>query len=83
MKANHYTEAAQAVADDLALAEASGECFYTAELHRLRGELSLCPSVARNLDAKASFRRAIAIAKQQGAGTIERRAWQNLRQLMG
>jgi predicted ATPase/DNA-binding winged helix-turn-helix (wHTH) protein len=81
MKAGNYVEAAQAVADGLALAEASGECFYAAELHRLRGELSLHSSVGHDLDAKSSFREAIVIARKQGAGAIELRARQTLRQL--
>jgi predicted ATPase/DNA-binding winged helix-turn-helix (wHTH) protein len=83
MKAGHHTEAAWAVTEGLALAEASGECFYAAELHRLRGELSLYPSPnGRNRNAELSFQKAIAIARQQGAHALERKARRNLQRLV-
>jgi predicted ATPase len=81
LRAGHHAKAAQAVADGLALAEASGERFHAAELHRLQGELTLCLSSGRSCDAKASFQRAITIARQQGARALERKASQSLRQL--
>jgi hypothetical protein len=39
------------------------------------------PSLGNTLDAEASFTKAIAIARQQGARAIELKARQNLRQL--
>ena len=63
---------------DLHLAEASGERFYSAELYRLQGALCVHPSAGRKGDAEASLRKAIAIAQQQGAHTLERRARQSL-----
>jgi DNA-binding winged helix-turn-helix (wHTH) protein/tetratricopeptide (TPR) repeat protein len=81
-KACRYAEAMRTVADGLALTEATGEYFYTAELHRLQGEISHHPSVGRSQDAKISFKVAIAIAQQQGALTLERRARQSLGNLV-
>ena len=83
MKAGHHTEAARAVTEGLSLAEASAECFYAAELHRLRGELSLYPSPnGRNRNAELSFQKAIAIARQQRARALERKARRNLQRLI-
>ena len=78
MKAGHHAEAMRAVVDALALADSSGERFYAAELHRLRGLLYAHPSLGRRSDAEASLREAIAIARQQGAGALERRARSSL-----
>lgn len=84
LKAGFHAEAIEAVTDGLALAEATGECFYAAELHRLQGELSLYPpSNNRNCNAELSFQKAIAIARQQGARTLERKSRENLQQLAG
>ena len=81
LKAGHHAEAMEAVADGIALAEATGERFYAAELHRLQGELSRYPSVSRNRNTKNSFEKAIAIARQQGAHTLERSAHQSLAEI--
>jgi predicted ATPase len=82
LKAGLHAEAMKAVADGLALVEASGECFYAAELHRLHGELNLYPSSDdRDHNARASFLNAITIARQQGARTLERKAKKSLQQL--
>jgi predicted ATPase len=81
LKAGHHPKAMEAVAEGIALTEVTGECFYSAELHRLRGEISLHSSIGRNRHAEASFQKAIAIARRQGARTLERRAHQSLRHL--
>lgn len=39
MKAGHHDDAMTAVDEGVALVEASGERYYSAELHRLHGEL--------------------------------------------
>ena len=74
MKAGHHAEAMKAVQEGIALAEARGERYYDAELHRLHGELLARLSSERKQQAEASFRVAIEIAKEQGAGTLERKA---------
>jgi predicted ATPase len=89
-------------AEALALAEATGERFYEAELHRLRGELLLRqeagadrpspaePAGARPHDpdpsglaeAEACFRRALDVARRQGAKSLELRAALSLARLL-
>ncbi|WP_166363478.1 adenylate/guanylate cyclase domain-containing protein [Pseudomonas akapageensis] len=77
----------KAVADALAMVNRTGEHFYEAELHRLKGALTLqCPGQDR-LDssvwqeAQACFQTAISIARQQGAKSFELRATVSLAQL--
>lgn len=74
-----HAEAMQAVEDGLAMVEATGERFYSAELHRLRGELLARPPHEDKNKAQAAFRAAIKIAKQQGAATLEHKAYASLR----
>jgi predicted ATPase len=78
MEAGHRTEAMKAVEGGITLAEAHGERYYDAELHRLRGELLARPPHGQKVKAAASFRAAIKIAKLQGAGTLERKATESL-----
>ncbi|MEN3270171.1 BTAD domain-containing putative transcriptional regulator [Pseudonocardia sp.] len=67
-------EAALAAAEEaLAEVEATGERFYEADLHRLRGEaLALLPGRAQ--EAESSLRRAVAVAESQQAISLQRRA---------
>ena len=85
-------EAAQSLSDALALAEKNGEHFFDAELHRLKGELTLQKlSVASNqlsvtntppnTEAEACFLKAIGIARQQQAKSLELRATMSLARL--
>jgi DNA-binding winged helix-turn-helix (wHTH) protein/predicted ATPase len=74
LKAGHYVDAMKAVEDGLAMAEATGEHFYSAELHRLRGELLARPPHGQKRMAEAAFQTAIKIAKKQGAMTLEHKA---------
>jgi predicted ATPase len=79
MKSGHHAEAMKAAEEGIALAEASGERYYDAELHRLRGEMLASSPNGGKQQAEASFRVAIKIAKEQGARTLERRAHDSLR----
>lgn len=83
LKAGHHAEAMKAVEEGLAIAEATGECFYSAELHRLRGELWARPPYGEKRKAAASFRAAIKLAKQQGATALEHKANESLRRWFG
>ncbi len=58
IKAGQHAEAMKAVEDGLAIAEATGERFYGAELHRLHGELLAHPSIGQKRKAQAAFRAA-------------------------
>jgi predicted ATPase len=71
------------VRDAIALAEVSGERYYTAELHRLHGELLVRPPHAQKRRAEASFRTAIRVAKEQGAAALQRRANESLHRWFG
>jgi DNA-binding winged helix-turn-helix (wHTH) protein/predicted ATPase len=75
LKAGHHVEALKAVEQGLAMAER----FYTAELHRLHGELLARPPHQERRKAEAAFRTAITIAKEQGARALEHRANESLR----
>ncbi len=58
-------EALERTAEALAIAERKGgERWYAAELHRLRGELSLRAALAAS-DCEQHFRRAIEVARGQ------------------
>ena len=63
----------------LAESEATGEAFWLAELHRLRGEVLLREGSDRAMDARAAFERALSVARSQGAGVVERRVADSLR----
>jgi DNA-binding winged helix-turn-helix (wHTH) protein/predicted ATPase len=72
LKAGHCSLAMQAVEDGLAPKD--GERYYTAELHRLRGELLARRSPGDAAEAQASFCVAVELAKQQGAAALEQKA---------
>jgi predicted ATPase len=79
IKAGQPSEAMKAVEEAISLVETTGERFYSAELHRLRGELLAQASIGQCEEAKAEFKRAIKIATQQGAVSLERKARDSLR----
>ncbi len=72
-----------ALADGLALMDATGEAFHGAELHRLQGEYLLRQGGAEGAgaDAEACFRQALALARQQRAKSLELRAAMSLTRL--
>ncbi|MBI2468969.1 MAG: AAA family ATPase, partial [Candidatus Rokubacteria bacterium] len=72
--------AVDVVAEALAAVETSGERFYAAELHRLRGELLFATRHDRAEVARC-FETALEIARQQGALALERRALRSLGQV--
>jgi class 3 adenylate cyclase/predicted ATPase len=64
----------KAVDDALSLVERTGVRWIEADLHRLRGELLAAGAEPRLLEAEACFRRALAVAREQGALMWELRA---------
>ena len=76
-----------AVTDALAMVNRTGERFYEAELYRLKGALTLqCQREDRQdssmrQEAEACFHKAISVARQQGAKSLELRASVSLAQL--
>jgi predicted ATPase len=75
-------EGINALHEALAQADQTGERFYAAELHRLRGELLLKQDDSKTSDALASFERAIEIARNQNARSWELRATASLARLL-
>jgi predicted ATPase len=67
--------------DALARAQRSGERMYLAELHRLRGQALLAGSPVRSAEARAALDAAVAVAREQGAALLERRAAEDLGRL--
>jgi predicted ATPase len=65
----------------LTLAETTGERWYEAELHRLKGELLLQQSSDNHLEAEACFHHAIDIARNQQAKSFELRTVTSLARL--
>jgi adenylate cyclase len=62
------------VAEALEIAQGTGERWYEAELHRLRAELLLQGGYSETADAETGLRRALALAREQGARHLELRA---------
>jgi len=73
MKHGRLEVAGEALAEGLALVRKTGECWFEAELHRLRGELALRGGAPANT-ATACFRQAARVARRQGARLLELRA---------
>ena len=69
------------LAEALTLMESSGERFYEAELHRLKGALLLQQHSDNQAEAETCFHQAIAIAQNQQAKSLELRATTSLARL--
>src|SRR5262249_1586965 len=96
-KAVQVEEGLAALAEALEVVDKSGERFYEAELYRLKGKLTLVQSRVQRLassvgnpqsafrnpqsEAEACFHKAIAIARRQGAKSLELRAVMSLSRL--
>jgi class 3 adenylate cyclase/predicted ATPase len=72
-------EALELLKDALASAEVSGERWWQAELHRLRGRLLAAPG--QHEESEACFRRAIEVSSGQRARLLELRAGTSLARL--
>jgi len=62
------------IAEALSVAERTGERFYEAELHRLRGDLLARSEMANEAEAIASYQGALEVARSQSAKSLELRA---------
>jgi len=71
-----------ALAEALTLVDSSGERFYEAELHRLKGELLLQGSSENSTEAETCFQQAVSIARSQQAKSWELRAATSLARLL-
>ena len=81
--ARKIEEGLAALDDALATAAASGETSWSAEIHRLRGELTGRLPHPDPAKAEDSFRTALAIAREQGTRGYELRAATSLARLWG
>ena len=70
-----------AIAEAFAFADESGERWWEADLHRLKGELLLARSTSNSGNAEACFRRALEVARGQSAKAFELRAATSLARL--
>ncbi|MFQ5946574.1 MAG: AAA family ATPase, partial [Anaerolineae bacterium] len=80
-KAGQTDEAQQALAEALTVARNSGERYWEAELHRLAGMLLLAGSNNDPAEAEACFKKAIDVARTQGARSLELRTATSLARL--
>lgn len=80
-KTGEGTQGADLVGEGLALVEQTGERWFEAELHRLRGELLLALPRADRTEAEACFHRALWVAREQDARLWELRAGASLARL--
>jgi predicted ATPase len=84
-KAGHAEVGLETLAEALDLVACKGERYYVPELYRLKGELLLRRSAALpDCEAEAAkdcFHQAIAMARQQGARSLEQRAATSLARL--
>jgi predicted ATPase len=79
--AGRRTEALAVADEALAEAEAVGERFYEADLHRVRAELLADVEPTRAADVHESLARSLAVARVQRARALQRRAEGSLRRL--
>ncbi len=80
-KDRQVEEGLQTLAEALALTDRSGESWYKAELHRLKGELLLQQSPDNQTEAETCFHQALSIARNQQAKSLELRAATSLARL--
>jgi class 3 adenylate cyclase/predicted ATPase len=78
VKAGQSSLALDLLGEALAETERSGLCYWNAELHRSRGEALLASSPAQAEEAEAHFRRALSVAREQNARSLELRAAMSL-----
>ena len=80
-KAGDCQEALRLLVDALGRVERTGERWFEAELHRLKGDVLLAISSERSSEVEACYHRALAVARNQGAHLWELRAATSLARL--
>jgi predicted ATPase len=74
VKAGQPGPALEVLAEAFAETQRSGLCYWTAELHRRRGEALLAASPVQMGEAETDFRRALGVAHEQKVRSLELRA---------
>jgi predicted ATPase/class 3 adenylate cyclase len=77
-KEGQIQEALEVISEELARVDKSGEHFYDAELYRIESELLLQQTVADEEKAETGFQRALEVARNQKAKSLELRAAMSL-----
>ena len=77
-----FDEALRTVKESFPFIERSGQRYYEAEMHRLKGELLLAQDSSNAAHTQLSFRTAIEIARKQHAKSWELRATTSLARLL-
>jgi len=83
MKTGRFDDGLSALTEAMAAADETEERFHEAEIHRLKGELLLMQVESNAAEAQNCFRRAIEIALNQSARSLELRATTSLARLLG
>ncbi len=80
-RAGHVDAGLDTVPKALELVEQTGEHIWEAEIHRLRGELLRRATGGDRVEAEACFNQSLALAREQGARSLELRAATSLARL--
>src|SRR5262249_44058447 len=80
-QAGQSREGLQVLAEALTLIENNGDCWYEAEIHRLKGALLLQQHSDNQAEAETCFQQAITVAQNQQAKSWELRAATSLARL--
>jgi predicted ATPase len=80
-KEGQIEDGLKVVTEEMARARKTGEGFYEAELHRIKGELLLEQTVRDEGQAETCFQEAIAVSRRQRAKSLELRAATSLSRL--
>ena len=78
---NQVDEALKALKEGQEVAERTGEQWWKAEMHRLRGDLLLCQSTSDVAQTANCFRQALDVARDQQSKSLELRAATSLARL--
>ncbi len=73
-RCGHYDDGLTVLGEAAALVEETGERFFEAEIHRLRGNLLLALDENGHAEAEACYRKALEVAQAQEARSLELRA---------
>jgi predicted ATPase len=80
-RGGHIPAGLSALTDEIARVARVGESFYEAELYRIRGDLLLKLAAADEVQAEGCFQKALEVARDQSAKTLELRAAVSLSRL--
>ena len=80
-KGGQAAEGLPVLAEALALVDDTGECWWEAEIHRLKGELLLSLSPENYTKAETYFQKALEVSRHQEAKSLELRAATSLARL--